>query len=81
MILIKTYLLEENFVSIETKNHIFRHLPSDALPYKCKECGKNYTTSNHLNDHIRNKHTGECPYVCNLCDTLKVVRLHKYQTK
>lgn len=34
--------------------------------YKCQECGKSFTRSSHLTDHVR-VHTGERPFGCDRC--------------
>ena len=40
----------------------------DAPSYDCEECGKSFTRSNRLRDHIQSKHQGIKGYPCHLCD-------------
>ena len=36
-------------------------------PYQCEECGKKFTQSGHLVNHLR-IHDGDKPYSCEVCD-------------
>ena len=40
----------------------------DGAIVQCSECPKAFTRSGHLTDHIRRAHTGEKPYVCDVCE-------------
>lgn len=47
--------------------HKKRHLPNDAKPFQCKECGKGYTTRHAYMAHTL-VHTGERPHKCDQCE-------------
>jgi uncharacterized Zn-finger protein len=48
------------------KLHLQGHAPDSEKKYKCDVCGKGFTETQRLQDHM-NVHTGEKPYKCKYC--------------
>ena len=48
------------------KLHLQGHAPDSEKKYKCEVCGKGFTETQRLQDHM-NIHTGEKPYKCKYC--------------
>ena len=46
--------------------HLLGHGPDSEKKYKCDVCGKGFTETQRLQDHM-NVHTGEKPYKCKYC--------------
>ena len=46
----------------------------DRIMFKCDECDRAFSTENQLTRHVTAKHSGEKPYVCDLCGGDKAFR-------
>ena len=45
-----------------------KHVPASEKKHKCDYCGKGFSETSRLRDHI-NVHTGEKPHKCRFCNT------------
>ncbi|KAL0124430.1 hypothetical protein PUN28_006339 [Cardiocondyla obscurior] len=53
--------------------HMTRHMDKADLPFKCNECDKRFRKKLDLQEHY-NIHSGEKPFVCQLCNTAFYLR-------
>jgi KRAB domain-containing zinc finger protein len=50
-----------------------QHTARDKMKYKCDHCGKGFSESQKLNDHV-NIHTGEKPHKCKFCSACFAIK-------
>jgi len=50
------------------KESLYNHVKHASEQFLCNTCGRKFKSKAYLQSHERNKHTGETPFLCALCD-------------
>ncbi|XP_049537550.1 testis-specific zinc finger protein topi-like [Anopheles darlingi] len=69
---LRPYLCEKCGKTYTQSSHLWQHLRfhNGVRPFGCpmKGCQRRFTIRPDLNDHVRKCHTGERPYLCEICN-------------
>ena len=67
---VKEFICNECNYQDHSRIHVLRHITAEHLgiTHPCDQCGKEFTNSSNLNQHIKRKHTKNFAFQCDQCE-------------